>query len=235
MQRHGLNVARFILYILGKCLAVGLAVLAVVLAFHTAVNSSNVYMVAKDAFAKRTSVILMPVDNSDTELLPKIYTEGYLAKSGLADDMSNADYKISNYVERTDVSVAVVWPWYKKVQIEATNIVDSISASISDTADMSDFKQVESFISSGKYRVTLVKTEIKNDDGSAQERWMVDDIELLEEVTPDHVEPVPTPAPKAEESVDEGFVDETVDEPAVDEEGLTDEEGTGDETDTAGE
>ena len=100
---------------------------------------------------------------------------------------------------------------------------------------MSDFKQVESFISSGKYRVTLVKTEIKNDDGSIQERWMVDDIELLEEVIPDHVEPVPTPAPKAEESVDEGFVDETVDEPAVDEEGLADEEGTGGETDTAGE
>lgn len=39
----------------------------------------------------------------------------------------------------------------------------------------------------------------------------------------------PHPRQKAEESVDEGFVDETVDEPAVDEEGLTDEEGTGDE------
>ena len=62
------------------------------------------------------------------------------------------------YVERTDVAIAVVWPWcVGKVQIEATNIVDSISASIADTADMSDFKQVESFISSGKYRVMLVK------------------------------------------------------------------------------
>ena len=229
MQRHGLNIARFILYILGKCLAVGLAILAIVLAFYTAVNSSNVYMVVKDAFEKRSSVILMPVDNSDRELLSKLYTEGYLRKSGLEEDMTNSDYEVSNYVERTDVAVAVVWPWMDKVQVEATNIVDSISASIPDTVDLSDFKQVESFISSGKYLVTLVKQNVKNDDGSMIEKWMVDDLELLEEVTPENVNPVPTPEPQEVESADEGFVEETMENG---ENGLIEEEGNGEEAGT---
>ena len=54
---------KFWLYILGKLLAVGLSALVLVFAFSTAMQTSNIYMLAKDAFAKRTSVILMPLEN----------------------------------------------------------------------------------------------------------------------------------------------------------------------------
>lgn len=186
MHKHGLNVTRFFVYIIGKCIAVVIAVLLVILGFYTAVNSSNVYMVVKDAFAKRTSVILTPEDNKDSELLSKLYTPSYLTSSKLGQDESNSDYTIQKYVERTDVKVTLVWPWYNKVQVEARNVVDDISAKISDKADTSSYKAVSKFITSGKYMVTLVKLN---------DKWYVDDLKMVEEVMPKNQQAVPTPAP----------------------------------------
>ena len=48
---------KFWLYILGKLLAVGLSALVLVFAFSTAMQTSNIYMLAKDAFAKRTCLL----------------------------------------------------------------------------------------------------------------------------------------------------------------------------------
>ena len=69
---------RFVLYILGKILACVAIFLLGIFAFKTAENSSQIYMLARDAFAKRTSVILQPINNDDPKLLEGIFTQEYL-------------------------------------------------------------------------------------------------------------------------------------------------------------
>ncbi len=57
MKEKNFRTDKFLLYILGKLLAVGLGIMVMVFAFSTVMASSNIYILAKDAFAKRTSVI----------------------------------------------------------------------------------------------------------------------------------------------------------------------------------
>ena len=130
MKKRSFRADKFLLYILGKLLAVGLAALVILFAFSTVMHTSNLYILAKDAFAKRTSVILVPLDNPDTNILSSIYTEEYLQKSGLATQTTNANYKIKSYDERTDVKLSIVFPWQKVAKVKVSNTVRDISADI---------------------------------------------------------------------------------------------------------
>ena len=58
MKKRSFRADKFLLYILGKLLAVGLAALVILFAFSTVMHTSNLYILAKDAFAKRTSVMM---------------------------------------------------------------------------------------------------------------------------------------------------------------------------------
>ena len=204
------NAGKFVLYIVGKGIAAAIALGAIALGFFTAMNSMDVNVMAKDAFTKRASVILSPLDNDDTELLPKIFTEEYLLSSGLDTQRTNASYEITNYAQRTDVDFVIVWPWSTRVELEVRDVVESISANLVDSTSTAQL--VDSFIGSGRYKVVLEKQE----DGS----WKISDIELLEEITPSDVRPVPTPEPE-ESTADES---ETAD----------DGEATGEEDETEG-
>lgn len=186
MRNTGEGTARFFMYIFGKALAVALAAALVVGAFYTALATTNVQVVVKDAFAKRASVILEPIDNNDTALLDKIFTREYLNESKLDTQKTNKDYVITNFIQRTDADLAIVWPWMTEVTIQVKDVVDGISARLTDTAG-SNYQAVDKFIENGIYQVTLVKQ-----DGS---KWLVSDIKLLESVTSDKETPVPTPTP----------------------------------------
>ena len=74
---------KFFSYILGKLLVVAVSIGLVIFAMFTALNSMDVFVMTKDAFAKRTSVILEPMDNDDTEMLDKLFTEDFLKETGL--------------------------------------------------------------------------------------------------------------------------------------------------------
>lgn len=187
MKEKNFRTDKFLLYILGKLLAIGLGIMVMVFAFSTVMASSNIYILAKDAFAKRTSVILVPLDNKDTDILPSIFTEEYLAKSGLATQKTNASYKVKSYDERTDVSISAVFPWQKTVRVKVTNRVQDISAVIAPEAVT--VNEVDRFIESGEYILTLVKGE---------EGWRVSDLELIKDITVDQSEeyPIPTKAPE---------------------------------------
>ena len=96
---------------------------------------------------------------------------------------------------RTDVTIAVVFSWQKEAKVTVKNVVQDIKAKV--LSAEGSFTPVDSFIESGIYTVTLIKT----DEGN----WMVGDIELEEEVTPEIVNPIPTPAPaETDTSEDEG-------------------------------
>lgn len=193
MNKAGLNAGKFFLYLLGKVAAVALAGILIYIAFFTALNSANVFIVTKDAFAKRTSVILRPEENGDIGLLDKIFTTSYLRESKLATQRTNADYVINNYSERTDVNVALVFPWTKTITVRAKNVVDNISAVLKNE-NSTEYHAVQSFIESGEYDVTLMKK------GNG---WIVSDIELIETVEPKDVKPIPTPRPLVESAAPE--------------------------------
>ncbi len=198
MKKRSFRADKFLLYILGKLLAVGLAALVILFAFSTVMHTSNLYILAKDAFAKRTSVILVPLDNPDTDILSSIYTEEYLQKSGLATQTTNASYKIKSYDERTDVKLSIVFPWQKVAKVKVSNTVRDISADIAPGAIQ--VNEVERFIESGEYTLTFIK-----EDGN----WRVADLKLDEDTTIDQSEEYPIPTPAPEEDYEEQVPEST--------------------------
>ena len=171
---------RFVLYILGKLLA-GVAIFLLgVFAFKTAENSSQIYMLARDAFAKRTSVILQPINTDDTKLLEGIFTQEYLEKTHLDTQQTNASYIIQSYDLQTKVPIKVVFAWRNKMDVRVENLVQDISAKL-DSSQL-EVNEVDKFIESGVYTLHMVK-----ENG----RWKVNDITLEEEITPPSVYPIP--------------------------------------------
>lgn len=175
---------KFFLYFFGKLFAAAVTLALVWFIFMTALNTSNIQIMVKDAFTKRASVILDPEDNPDKELISKIFTEDYLLKSGLNTQTDNRFYDVTLYSQRTDVELRIVFPYAKKAEITVTDVVEDIRANLVNE-DHPEFKQKQSLMSSGVYKVSVIKTD--------QKVWLIDDIELVEEVIPEIVRPLPTP------------------------------------------
>ena len=189
---------KFLLYILGKLLVVGLAAIVTIFAFSTVMQTSSVYILAKDAFAKRTSVILVPLENKDTAILDSIFTEEYLEKSGLATQTINASYRVKSYDERTDVNISIVFPWQKTIKVKVANTVQDISADIA--PGVVNVNEVDRFIESGEYTLTFKKI-----DGN----WKVSDLQLEKDTTIDQSEDYPIPTKEPEEDYEEQTPEES--------------------------
>ncbi len=181
-MEKNIHKVKFLVYLLGKLLACVAILCFGIFVFKTAENSSQIYMLARDVFAKRTSVILNPINNDDTELLSGLFTEEYLAKSQLATQKTNSSYIISSYDLQTKVPIKVIFSWQNKAKIRVENLVQDIVAII-DTS-LLEINKVDQFIESGVYTLYMVK-----EDG----RWKVNDIVLEEEIIPESVYPIPQP------------------------------------------
>jgi len=185
------QIGKSLYYLFGKIIA-ALAILGVtVFAFVSALNTANVLVIAKDAFTMRASMILIPIDNDDEALLDEIFTEEYLQESQLAEQQINGGYRVTNYAQRTDVKFKLVTPWADTVQVEVKDVIEDVRATAND--DLLSYGEVDTFIESGNFLVTLVKDKESN-------KWMVDDIEMVETVQPKSVLPVPTLTPEIEEN-----------------------------------
>lgn len=206
MNKAGVSVGKFFLYIAGKVIAVLLAAGVVALVFWTALNTMDVSVMVKDGFAKRASVILIPLENDDTEILPKVFTQDYLQESGLAEQTTNAAYSVKNYAQRTDVSFALVLPWVNEIELTVKDVVESIHCTVAQDATQEEL--VDELIESGEYRVRVVK----DDEGM----WKIDDIVLEEKIVPDDVVPVPTPAPASTEEAQTENLDDVEQEQTQD-------------------
>lgn len=184
MNNHK-KVLKFLLYLVAKLAAAAVAIYIVYFCFLTAMNTMNINVMVKDGFTKRASVILNPIDNKDTELLEKVFTQDYLAKTQLDTQTDNQFYDVSMFMQRTDVKLKVVTPARKEAVIEVTDIVDDIRATLVNDDDPA-FVEKDELMGSGKYEVRVVKTS---------EGWMIDEITLVEEITPEYVRPLPTKTP----------------------------------------
>ena len=188
----GMNFGRFALYIGGKLLVVAIAVILIFFAFNTARNSAEIYMVAKDGFAFRNSIILFPgeEDNENYEKLDGVFTQEYLQRSGLKTDMRNASYTVRAYDEKTSVPIKVIFSWQNKATVRITNVVQDIISEINTAVE---YSPVTELIESGTYLVHFIKDSEGN--------WKIDDIVLEErkEIEPEHQRPLPSPDAKEED------------------------------------
>ena len=169
------------MYLLGKVLAVLLIIELALFAFETAENSAQIYMLSRDAFTKRTSVIMNPINNPDTELLDGIFTQEYLDKTQLRTQQKNSSYIISGYDQQTKVPITVVFAWKDTMDIRVENIVQDIAWKF-DTSVL-DKSEVDQFIESGTFILHMVKEE--------NGRWKVNDITLEEEYYSETAYPTP--------------------------------------------
>ena len=187
-----MSFARFALYIGGKLLVVVISIVLILFAFNTARNSAEVYMVAKDGFTFRNSIILFPweEDNANYDKLDGVFTEEYLQRSGLKTDMRNASYTVRAYDEKTSVPIKVIFAWQNKATVRITNVVQDIISEINTAVE---YSPVTELIESGTYLVHFVKDSEGN--------WKIDDIVLEEriEIEADHQRPLPSPDPKEED------------------------------------
>ncbi len=207
-------IVKFFSYIAGKIIAVGIAVAIMILAFLTAMNTMNVQVMVKDAFALRSSVMLVQHENDDVELLDRVFSEEYISENGLDSLTDNKAYNVTNYNQDTDIELKIVWPWTNKVELKVTDVVDDVRAGlVSEVVDASLVKE-DYLMDSGEYTVTVVKTE----DG-----WIIEDAVMESVIKPEILFPLPVPESIEVESDEHELIDEGGDAAEGDtEEGETD-------------
>lgn len=193
MNRTLKKIVKFILYIATRLLGVAVVIWLAYNCFVTALNTMNINMIVKDAFTKRASVILDPIENKDTALLEKVFTREYLDRTGLDTQTDNRFYDVSMYMQRTDVKLKLVYPKQTEAEITVKDIVDDIRAELIN-ADDPEFVEKDSLMRSGEYNVKVLKTE---------SGWIIDDINLVEEITPEYIRPLPTKEPITERMIEE--------------------------------
>lgn len=195
----GVKIVKGILYVALCAVAVVLVLLFLILGYNTAVQTTNVYMIAKDAFARRAQAVLLPTGGfSDREALEKLFTQSAIANDDVLNSTYYSAYKISNYYERADVDFKIIWPWEDQTEITVTETVLDIKGTVAEQNEASSQegkkKTEEAPVigwANGKYRVELKKDK-------QTQTWRIDGIELTE-----HIFVEESAAPSATETASE--------------------------------
>jgi hypothetical protein len=179
MADTGVKIARGILYVAGCVAAVILVIALLVLAYNTAMNTTNVNMIAKDAFARRAQAVLLPSgDYSDRTALEKLFTPRALADDPTLNSGYYDAFEITNYYEHADVELSIVWPWQEEAVLEVVEVVRDINGELAERNESA----VEDAVAeepplirwtNGVYKVTMKKDKVT-------ETWRVNEMELIE-------------------------------------------------------
>ena len=208
METNQEKVTRGVIYAFTRMILFVIAILVIALGFFTGMNSMNVNVIVKDAFALREEYALQPKGLSADDL-GKLLTQDFIQSDAILNTTDYQDYDITNYYQRADVGAAIVWPWLDTVTVHATeNVLDiegtlsssenaaAPSASSSETpkASASAQTQVASVDKtppewkSAEYDVTL----IKDPDTSS---WKVQEMKIIKEIQPVINQPSQTSTP----------------------------------------
>ncbi len=200
MPKVGVRIAKGILYVIGCIAAVAVVVLLVKVAYETGVNSMNINMITKDAFARRVQAVLLPSgDYSDREALEKLFTPRALAEDDVLNSSYYSAFEISDYYANAEVPFKIVWPWQEEATVEVTEIVRDISGKLIEVdesrAESDDGTRPISWMN-GVYEVTLQKDKLT-------ESWRVSGMEMIEPIVIVEDEPEETATPVPEEAPEE--------------------------------
>lgn len=177
----GLRILKGVAYVALCALAVIIVILIVMLAYNTAIQTTVVNMIAKDAFARRAQAVLIPAgDYSDREALEKLFTPKAIAEDEVLSSTYYDAYNISNYYEHADVEFKIVWPWENETELKVTEIVLDIKGTVAEANEASGSSEeiAEARPISWENGVYLVK--MKRD--KVNDNWRIDKMELIEHV-----------------------------------------------------
>lgn len=201
------KVTRGVFYAFTRIILCVLAVLIIALGFFAGMNSMNVNVIAKDAFAKRIEVALQPKEDDETDLA-KLFTQECIDEDAVINSTKYKDYTITSYYQRADVNMKIVWPWSDRVVVHATENVLDIVGTLNESEETIEVEATqpqqsaaqgdETQIASkdknppewicGEYDVTLVKDK----DTSS---WKVEEMKLTKEIEPKINAPSQSPSP----------------------------------------
>lgn len=197
METNQEKVTRGVIYAFTRVILFVIAILVISLGFFTAMNSMNVNVIAKDAFALREEYVMQP-NGLTSDDLGQLFTQDFIQGDALLNSTDYQDYDIENYYQRADVEAAIVWPWLDTVTVRATeNVLDiegtlsnsekfvassagtseSAKASASDQTQVASIDKTPPDWKSAEYDVTL----IKDPETSS---WKVQEMKLIKEIKP---------------------------------------------------
>ena len=209
------KVTRGVFYAFTRIILFVVAILIIALGFFAGMNSMNVNVIAKDAFAKRVEVALQPQEGDETDLA-KLFTQNFINDDAVVKSTKYNDYTITSYYQRADISMKIVWPWLDRVVVHATESVLDIVGTLNESEEtipveasqpqQSVAQGEETQIASkdknppewicGEYDVTLVKDKTTSS-------WKVEELKMTKEIEPKINAPSKSPSPSGSGEVQE--------------------------------
>lgn len=177
----GLRILKGVAYVALCALAVIIVILIVMLAYNTAIQTTVVNMIAKDAFARRAQAVLIPAgDYSDREALEKLFTPKAISEDEVLNSSYYNAYNISNYYEHADVEFKIVWPWENETEIKVTEIVLDIKGTVAEANEASENAEEAAVARPISWENGVYLVKMKRD--KVNDNWRIDKMELIEHV-----------------------------------------------------
>ncbi|MEF9989688.1 MAG: hypothetical protein RR716_04160 [Christensenellaceae bacterium] len=193
--------ARGVLYVI-SCIAIVIVVIAIIfVSFNTAMNTTNINMVLKDAFAKRVQVVLVPKeDGSDQQMLSNLFTQKFLSSDEALNGNEYKDYKILNYYQRAEIDGGWVWPWQTSATVKVKETVVDIAGELKPELIAEKIDDNGNVIITGEDAVKIKPPAWKNavyevEMKKINDSWKINSIRFLDDVV------LPSASPTQSEKV----------------------------------
>lgn len=202
------KITRGMIYAFGRIIIFVVAVLIIALGFFTAMNSMNVNVIIRDAFALREEYVLQRQNILEGEL-DNLFVQEFIDSDPMLNTIKYRDYDIDSYYQRADVDTAVVWPWMDTVTVHATENVLDIQgtpvssedgvpvSSVSNSSVQAAGEDMPPEWQSAEYDVVLVKDA----DTSS---WKVQEMIMKKEIKPVINQPSQPASPSASQTPKSG-------------------------------
>ena len=183
MKENNGDISRGLFFVVTRIILVIIFVVVIWMGFAIGRQTMNVYVLTKDAFAKRADIVLAKED-TDENTLDNMYTQNFIINDEILNSKAYDDYKIANYYQRNDVKWSIVMPWQSSVTLDATEEIYDITGEYSgditvdadgNVTELSDDKKTPPLWNNGVYKVKLIKV-----NGS----WKIDSMEMIETIEP---------------------------------------------------
>lgn len=161
-----------------------------IIAFYTAMNTANIYILLKDGLEARAAVVL--TDGDATELT-KFFRRDFLENDqvlqvGMSAQSPYSNYDIRGFDHRMTLEWMWCWPWDTVARADLTERIPSIDGKVKSArreeiiAAGGDVAQSPPAWQSGRYRATLVRVA---------GQWKISALQLVEVLPETYAEAQP--------------------------------------------
>ena len=190
MQRNKYTLARRgIWFVMRTMLSITLIVALGIGVLLTAMNVSNLYILATEGMQLRAEKVLQGASTQD---LKEYFTASFLSSDKKINEDLYSDYTITNFDYRLTVKSVSVWPWSSTAKMQVVERLASVSGSINANAiptsdpQAADKDEEKTYPipewTSGRYDIIFKKVN---------GRWYISSLKLIEENPKEAVKATP--------------------------------------------